>query len=212
MLYLLLYPLTDQFHALNVFRYITFRAGGAYVTALLISLVAGPHIIAWLKSKQGEGQPIRDDGPQSHLIRKKGTPTMGGILILLALIVSTFVWADLGNPFVWVVLAMTVGFGLVGFLDDYQKLTRRSPHRVPGKVKLLLEIVLAAAACIALAFMMRQPIANTLAVPFVKNVLFNLGWFFVPFGVLVIAGASNAVNLTDGLDGLAIGPSLIAIG
>jgi phospho-N-acetylmuramoyl-pentapeptide-transferase len=212
MLYLLLYPLTDQFHALNVFRYITFRAGGAYVTALLISLVAGPHIIAWLKSKQGEGQPIRDDGPQSHLIRKKGTPTMGGILILLALIVSTFVWADLGNPFVWVVLAMTVGFGLVGFLDDYQKLTRRSPHGVPGKVKLLLEIVLAAAACIALAFMMRQPIANTLAVPFVKNVLFNLGWFFVPFGVLVIAGASNAVNLTDGLDGLAIGPSLIAIG
>lgn len=211
MLYLLLYPLTDQFHALNVFRYITFRAGGAYVTALLISLVAGPHIIAWLKSKQGEGQPIRDDGPQSHLIRKKGTPTMGGILILLALIVSTFVWADLGNPFVWVVLAMTMGFGLVGFLDDYRKLTRRSPHGVPGKVKLLFEIVLAAAACIALAFVMRQPIANTLAVPFVKNLLFNLGWFFVPFGVLVIAGASNAVNLTDGLDGLAIGPSLIAI-
>ena len=211
MLYFL-FPLADQFHALNLLRYITFRSGGAVVTALLISFVFGPRVIAWLKSKQGDGQPIRTDGPEGHLIRKKGTPTMGGFLILLALTVSTLLWADLRNPYVWITLLVTVGFGLIGFFDDYKKLTRRSHHGLPAKVKLLLQVVLASAACVALAFVMRQPIANTVAVPFVKNVLLNLGWFFVPFGVLVIAGASNAVNLTDGLDGLAIGPSLIAIG
>jgi phospho-N-acetylmuramoyl-pentapeptide-transferase len=211
MLYLL-FQLSDQLHALNLLRYITFRSGGAVVTALLISFVSGPRIIAWLKSKQGDGQPIRTDGPEQHLIRKKGTPTMGGFLILLALTVSTLLWADLSNPYVWIVLLMTVGFGLIGFFDDYKKLTRRSHHGLSGRVKLLIEIVLAAIACIILAFVMRQPIANTVAVPFAKNFLLNLGWFFVPFGVLVIAGASNAVNLTDGLDGLAIGPSLIAIG
>ncbi len=210
MLYLLLYPLSEQFHALNVFRYITFRSGGAVLTSLLISFVAGPHIIAWLKSKQGEGQPIRTDGPPSHLISKKGTPTMGGVLILLALSVSTVLWGDLGNPYVWIVLAVTVGFGLIGFLDDYRKLTRRSHHGMSGRVKLLLQIILATAACIALAFVMRQPLAHSIAVPFLKDVLFSLGWFFVAFGVLVIAGASNAVNLTDGLDGLAIGPAMIA--
>jgi phospho-N-acetylmuramoyl-pentapeptide-transferase len=209
MLYFL-YPLSDQLHALNVLRYITFRTGGAVLTALLISFIAGPQIIAWLKSKQGDGQPIRTDGPQGHLLRKKGTPTMGGFLILLAITVSTLLWADLANPYVWVVLAVTVSFGLIGFFDDYRKLTRRSHHGVSGRVKLLIEIVLAAGACVALAFVMRQPLANTLAVPFFKNVLFSLGWFFVPFGVLVVTGASNAVNLTDGLDGLAIGPAMIA--
>jgi UDP-N-acetylmuramyl pentapeptide phosphotransferase/UDP-N-acetylglucosamine-1-phosphate transferase len=211
MLYFL-FPLADQFHALNLLRYITFRSGGAVVTALLISFVFGPRVIAWLKSKQGDGQPIRTDGPEGHLIRKKGTPTMGGFLILLALTVSTLLWADLRNPYVWITLLVTVGFGLIGFFDDYKKLTRRSHHGLPAKVKLLLQIALAGAACLALAFVMRQPIANTIAVPFVKNFLLNIGWFFLPFGVLVIAGASNAVNLTDGLDGLAIGPSLIAIG
>ncbi|MGC2414298.1 MAG: phospho-N-acetylmuramoyl-pentapeptide-transferase [Stellaceae bacterium] len=212
MLYLLLYPLADQFHTLNVFRYITFRAGGAVVTALLISFIAGPGIIAWLKSKQGEGQPIREDGPQTHLVRKKGTPTMGGFLILLAVTVSTLLWADLANPYVWAVLAVTVGFGLIGFFDDYKKLVRRSHHGVPGRVKLLTEIVLAAVACIALAQLMPPLLVNAVAVPFFKTVLVNLGWFFVPFGVLVIVGASNAVNLTDGLDGLAIGPMMIAAG
>jgi phospho-N-acetylmuramoyl-pentapeptide-transferase len=211
MLYLLLAPLADQFHALNLFRYITFRAGGGFFTSLLISLVFGTQIIAWLRSMQGEGQPIRSDGPQSHLVRKKGTPTMGGFLILLALTISTLLWADLGNAYVWIVIWMTVSFGLIGFLDDYRKLTRRSHHGVPGKVKLLLEILMAIGACIALAFVMRQPIANTIAIPFVKNVVLDVGWFFLVFGVLVIAGASNAVNLTDGLDGLAIGPALIAI-
>ncbi len=202
--------LSDQFQAFNLFRYITFRSGGAVITALLISFIFGSRIIAWLKSKQGEGQPIRDDGPQSHLVRKKGTPTMGGFLVLLALTVSTLLWADLRNPYVWIVLGMTVSFGLIGFFDDYRKLTRRSPHGVPGRVKLVIEITLAAAACITLAFIMPPPLANALAVPFFKNALFNLGWFFVPFGVLVVTGASNSVNLTDGLDGLAIGPAMIA--
>ena len=212
MLYFFLYPLADQFHSLNVFRYITFRSGGAVVTALLISFVTGPGIIAWLKSKQGDGQPIREDGPQGHLVSKKGTPTMGGFLILLAWTVSTVLWADLANPFVWIMLAATVSFGLIGFFDDYRKLMRRSHHGLPGRLKLLIEIILAAAACVALAFLMPQPLTNAIAVPFFKTVLVNLGWFFVPFGVLVIVGASNAVNLTDGLDGLAIGPSMIAAG
>ncbi len=202
--------LSDQFQAFNLFRYITFRSGGAVITALLISFIFGSRIIAWLKSKQGQGQPIRDDGPQSHLVRKIGTPTMGGFLVLLALTVSTVLWADLRNPYVWIVLGMTVSFGLIGFFDDYRKLMRRSPHGVPGRVKLLIEVILAAAACIALAFVMPPPLANALAVPFFKNALFNLGWFFVPFGVLVVTGASNSVNLTDGLDGLAIGPAMIA--
>ncbi|HTQ34794.1 MAG TPA: phospho-N-acetylmuramoyl-pentapeptide-transferase [Stellaceae bacterium] len=212
MLYLLLYPLADQFHALNLFRYITFRSGGAVVTALLISFISGPSIIAWLKSKQGEGQPIRDDGPQSHLLRKKGTPTMGGFLILLALTTSTLLWGDLTNAYVWIALLVTVAFGLIGFFDDYRKLTRRSHRGVSGKFKLLLEIAIAVAACVALATFIHQPFANEVAVPFFKNTLIGLGWFFLPFGVLVIVGASNSVNLTDGLDGLAIVPTMIAAG
>jgi phospho-N-acetylmuramoyl-pentapeptide-transferase len=212
MLYLLLYPLADEFHALNVFRYITFRSGGAVVTALLISFICGPSIIAWLKAKQGEGQPIRDDGPQSHLLRKKGTPTMGGFLILLALTMSTLLWADLTNAYIWIALLVTVAFGLIGFFDDYRKLTRRSHRGVSGRSKLLLEIAIAAIACIALAGIVHQPFANEVAVPFFKNTLLALGWFFVPFGVFVIVGASNSVNLTDGLDGLAIVPTMIAAG
>src|SRR5580698_7946384 len=160
MLYLLLYPLSDDFHALNLFRYITFRSGGAVVTALVISFVCGPPMIAWLKSKQGDGQPIRDDGPASHLLRKKGTPTMGGFLILLALTISTLLWADLTNAFVWLALLVTVSFGLIGFFDDYRKLTRRSHRGVSGRSKLLLEIAIAAAACIALATFIHQPYAN----------------------------------------------------
>jgi phospho-N-acetylmuramoyl-pentapeptide-transferase len=212
MLYPLFYPLADQFQAFNLFRYITFRSGGAYVTALLISLLLGPRIIAWLRSKQQSGQPIRTDGPQSHLVRKKGTPTMGGFLILLALTSSTLLWADLSNVYVWIVLLVTVGFGLIGFFDDYQKLTRNSHRGLSGRVKLLLEFALAAIACIVLAFLMPQPLANTIAVPFFKNLLFDVGWFFVLFGMVVITGASNAVNLTDGLDGLAIVPAMIATG
>ena len=128
MLYALLYPLADQFQAFNLFRYITFRSGGAVVTALLISFVLGPYLILWLRRKQTNGQPIRPDGPNGHLTRKKGTPTMGGFLILSALAISTLLWADLANPYVWIVLLVTVGFGLIGFVDDYRKLTKNS-HR-----------------------------------------------------------------------------------
>jgi phospho-N-acetylmuramoyl-pentapeptide-transferase len=212
MLYLLLFPLADRFELFNLFRYITFRSGGAVVTALLISFIAGPRVIAWLRARQGDGQPIRSDGPESHLLRKKGTPTMGGVLILLGVVAATLLWADLANLYVWVVLLVTLGFGLIGFFDDYKKLARRSHKGLSGRTKLLLEIALSAAACVALAFIMRPPLANALAVPFLKNVLIELGWFFPIFGVLVIVGASNAVNLTDGLDGLAIVPAMIAAG
>src|SRR3981189_1791181 len=143
MLYLLLSPLADQFHALNLFRYITFRAGGAFFTSLLISLVFGTQIIAWLRSMQGEGQPIRSDGPESHLLTKKGTPTMGGFLILLALTVSTLLWADLTNGYVWVVLFAPVSFGAIGFFDDYKKLTKRSSSGLSGRAKLIAEIAVA---------------------------------------------------------------------
>src|SRR5579863_3556347 len=134
MLYHLLFPLADEFGPFNLFRYLTFRSGGAMVTALLISFLMGPRVIAWLKAKQAEGQPIRLDGPAGHLQRKKGTPTMGGFLILLALTVATLLWADLTNPFVWIVLFVTVGFGLIGFLDDYRKLTRRSHRGLSGRL------------------------------------------------------------------------------
>ncbi len=212
MLYLLCYSLADRFQVFNLFRYITFRSGGAVVTALLISFVFGPAIISWLRSKQTNGQPIREDGPEGHLIRKKGTPTMGGFLILLALTISTLLWADLSNPYVWIVLLVTVGFGLIGFFDDYTKLSRNSHRGLSGKSKLFLEIVVGGLACIVLAFVAPHTLADTLAVPFFKNVLIDLGWWFVPFGVFVIVGASNAVNLTDGLDGLAIVPTMIAAG
>jgi len=212
MLYPLFFPLADQFQAFNLFRYITFRSGGAAVTALLISFLFGPHIIAWLRSKQTNGQPIRPDGPDGHLKRKKGTPTMGGFLILLALTISTLLWADLANGYVWIVLLVTVGFGLVGFFDDYQKLHRNSHHGLSSRTKVGLEVLISAFACVAVTYVTPPGLANALALPFLKNVLIELGWFFVPFGVLVIIGASNAVNLTDGLDGLAIVPSMIAAG
>ncbi len=212
MLYRLLYPLAHRFEVFNLFRYITFRCGGAVVTALLISFLVGPRLIALLKAKQREGQPIRENGPEGHLLRKRGTPTMGGVLILLALASSTLLWADLADPYVWIALIVTVGFGLIGFFDDYKKLTKRSHNGVAGRLKLLFEIAISAVAVVWLAFLMPAPLANALAVPFFKHVLFDLGWFFIPFGSLVIVGAANAVNLTDGLDGLAIGPAMIAAG
>ncbi|MBV9686655.1 MAG: phospho-N-acetylmuramoyl-pentapeptide-transferase, partial [Alphaproteobacteria bacterium] len=179
MLYPLLYPFADQFQFFNLFRYITFRSGGAVVTALLISFILGPHLILWLRRKQSNGQPIRPDGPNGHLLRKKGTPTMGGFLILIALTTSTLLWADLTNSYVWIVLLTTTAFGLIGFFDDYRKLTRNSHRGVSGKAKLALEIVLACAACVAIAYVTPAGLANTLAVPFLKNLLFTLGWFFV---------------------------------
>jgi phospho-N-acetylmuramoyl-pentapeptide-transferase len=218
MLFHLLVPFADQVTPFNLFRYLTFRSGGALVTALFISFFFGPRVIAWLKSKQAEGQPIRLDGPEGHLIRKKGTPTMGGFLILLALIVSTFLWADLTNGYVWVTLLVTAGFGAVGFFDDYKKLTKRSSSGLSSRGKLAAQIAISAVATIVIILVTRghgitPPYLGTaLAVPFFKNVLLDFGWLFVAVGVFVITGASNAVNLTDGLDGLAIVPSMIAAG
>ena len=208
MLFNFLFPLADQFGPFNLFRYITFRTGGAIVTALVVSFVIGPAFIRWLRVKQGNGQPIRSDGPESHLITKAGTPTMGGFLILIALTVATLLWADLTSSFVWIVLLVTLGFGFVGFIDDYLKVTRRSSHGLQTRLKFLLEIGIGIAAA---AWILRvSPSPGTLAVPFLKNYLVELGWFFIPFAVLVMVGTSNAVNLTDGLDGLAIVPVMIA--
>ncbi|HUK60866.1 MAG TPA: phospho-N-acetylmuramoyl-pentapeptide-transferase [Stellaceae bacterium] len=212
MLYHLLAPLSDKFEPFNLFRYLTFRSGGAVVTSLLLSFALGPSVIAWLRKKQQEGQPIRIDGPQTHLVSKKGTPTMGGVLILLALIVSTLLWADLTNGYVWVTLFVTASFGLIGFFDDYQKLTRRSSRGVPGRMKLLAEMVIGGIGAIAIVWLTRGTLATSFAIPFFKSALFNLGWLFVPVAIVVMTGASNAVNLTDGLDGLAIVPAMIAAG
>jgi phospho-N-acetylmuramoyl-pentapeptide-transferase len=210
MLFHLLVPLAEDIRVLNVFRYITFRSGAAVVTALLVCFVFGPALIAWLKRRQGNGQPIRDDGPQGHLLSKQGTPTMGGFLILLAITTSTLLWADLSNGFVWIVLLITCSFGLVGFVDDYLKLTRRNSKGLPGRTKLFTQVIVAASATLWTMELSPPGIATHMAVPFIKDLLLNLGWFFVPFAVVVMVGASNAVNLTDGLDGLAIVPVMIA--
>ncbi|MGH7035262.1 MAG: phospho-N-acetylmuramoyl-pentapeptide-transferase [Stellaceae bacterium] len=208
----ILLPLADKFEPFNIFRYLTFRSAGAVVTALFISFLCGQPIINWLRSIQREGQPIRTDGPESHLLSKKGTPTMGGFLILLAVVSSTLLWADLSNIYVWITLFVTVGFGAVGFLDDYRKLSSRSHKGVPGRVRLIAEIAIATAAAVAVMFATRAPLATAFAVPFLKSVLIQFGWFIVPVSVVVVVGASNAVNLTDGLDGLAIVPTMIAAG
>ncbi len=210
MLYDLARPFADKFILANLFRYQTFRTGGAVMTALLFCFIFGPSIIRWLKSKQGSGQPIRTDGPETHL-KKQGTPTMGGVMILLAVILSTLLWVDLRNSFTWIVLLVTVGFGAVGFGDDYLKLTKRNTKGLPGKAKLAGQIIVAAIAAVLIAYETRDPLSTQLALPFLKDALINLGWFFPVFSVFVIVGASNAVNLTDGLDGLAIVPVMIAV-
>jgi len=212
MLFNLLAPLASEVQVFNLFRYLTFRSGGAVLTALLISFLLGPSVIRWLKSKQGDGQPIRLDGPENHLLTKKGTPTMGGVLILLALVISTLLWADLNNRYVWVVLWVTIGYGVVGFGDDYLKLTKRNSKGLPGKLKLALQIGIAVIAALAISAILPVELQTHLAVPFFKDVLIQLGPFFAPFAVLVMVGASNAVNLTDGLDGLAIVPVMIVAG
>jgi len=210
MLYNLLAPLADEFIFFNVFRYLTFRTGAAVMTALIISFIFGPSVIRWLRSRQGKGQPIRDDGPERHLIAKQGTPTMGGFLILLALSVSTLLWADLSNRFVWAVLLVTGGFGLIGFVDDYLKVTRANVRGVPGKIKLLFEVAIALVAAVWIVSLLPAELSTSLALPFFKDLLLPLGLMFVPLAIIVMVGASNSVNLTDGLDGLAIGPIIIA--
>lgn len=191
---------------LNLFRYQTFRTIGAVMTALALGLFLGPRLIAWLKLKQGKGQPIREDGPQSHLLTKKGTPTMGGFLILICLVVSVLLWADLSNIFIWSCLLVTLGFGLIGFSDDYAKVTKSSTAGLSGRARLLGEFLIAGFAAFAIA---RQS-GMDLWLPFLKNVSIHLGWMYIAFAAFVIVGAGNAVNLTDGLDGLAIMPVIIA--
>ena len=191
---------------LNLVRYLTFRSGAALVTALFIGLLIGPRFIAWLRSKQGKGQPIRADGPASHLITKKGTPTMGGLKILICLTVSTLLWMEWDLPFVWAALFVTLGFGTIGFLDDYNKVMKRSTAGVSGKVRLAAEFLIAGAAVYYVSIFT----GTTLYFPFLKDAGIDLGWAYVAFGALVIVGAGNAVNLTDGLDGLATMPVIIA--
>ena len=210
MLFNFLYPLSDQLPILNLFRYLTFRTGGAIMTALLISFVFGPSLIRWLKHRQKEGQPIRKEGPERHIVEKAGTPTMGGFLILLGLLVSTLLWADLTNPYIWTVLGITTGFGIIGFLDDFLKIRRRSSRGLPAKAKFLAQLLIAGLGIMAIMAATPGPLATSLAVPFLKDTLLNFGWFFIPFAMFVIVGTSNAVNLTDGLDGLAIVPVMIA--
>jgi phospho-N-acetylmuramoyl-pentapeptide-transferase len=211
MLYLLS-ELSGEFALLNVFRYLTFRAGGAVITALLVAFIAGPAIIRWLRTKQKFGQPIRTDGPQGHLITKQGTPTMGGVMMLLGIGVATLLWADLSNKYVWITLFVTMAYGFIGFLDDYLKVTKRSVGGLKGKLKMVLEIGVAGIAAYLIHLAGAPSLANILAVPFFKEAVVNLGIFYVPVAVFVMVGAANAVNLTDGLDGLAIVPVMIAAG
>lgn len=210
----MLYFLADYAHVfgvLNVFRYITFRAGGATVTALLIVFLFGPAMINALRLKQGKGQPIRADGPESHLITKVGTPTMGGLMILFGTISSVLLWANPRSPFVWVVLLVTIGFGAIGFYDDYLKVKKQTHDGFSGRARLAAEGLIAFSACVAM--MMFGPATITgLAVPLINGFVFDMGYFFLLFGMLVIVGSGNAVNLTDGLDGLAIVPVMIAAG
>ena len=203
--------LSDGGDAFNLFRYITFRAGGAFFTALIFGFIFGRPLINVLRRTQGKGQPIRADGPEGHFA-KAGTPTMGGLLILLAVLSSSLLWARLDNAFVWIVLFVTFSFGLIGFADDYAKVSKQSAKGVPGWLRLLLGFVIAAIAAYWATAHHPEALQNKMALPIFKDLLLNMGYVFLPFSMLVIVGSANAVNLTDGLDGLAIMPVMIAAG
>ena len=190
---------------LNLVRYLSFRSGGAVATALIIGLIIGPRFIGWLRLRQGKGQPIRSDGPQSHLA-KRGTPTMGGLMILTSLVVSILLWMDLTNPFVWACLFVTLGFGLIGFLDDYDKVRKQKTAGVSGRVRLLGEFAIAGVA----SWIITQHNGTHLYLPFLSGVSIDLGYFYIAFAAFTIVAFGNAVNLTDGLDGLATMPVIIA--
>ncbi|MEM7441847.1 MAG: phospho-N-acetylmuramoyl-pentapeptide-transferase [Pseudomonadota bacterium] len=211
MLYALLLPLADDFTLFNLVRYLTFRTGAALITALVIAFVIGPSLIKWLRRRQGAGQPIRDDGPETHFA-KAGTPTMGGLMILIGITVATLLWADLSNGYVWIVMLVTVGFGLIGFADDYLKLTRRNTKGLSGRRKLLAQLIIGLLAAFWYMWLTPSPLNTGVAVPFINEYLIPLGFAFPLFALVVLVGASNAVNLTDGLDGLAIVPVMIAAG
>ena len=206
----MLYLIAHYFHfegLANLIRYQTFRAGAALMTALVLGLIIGPKFIAMLRVRQGKGQPIREDGPQSHLA-KRGTPTMGGLMILIALAVSMLLWMDLSSPLVWACIAVTLGFGAIGFLDDYDKVKKRSTAGVPGRVRLVAEFLVAGLA----SWIMVSQVNTNLYVPFFSGYYIPLGPFYYVFAAFVIVGAGNAVNLADGLDGLATMPVIIAAG
>ena len=196
----------------NLFNYLTVRAGGALLTSLFLCLMFGRPLIDWLRVKQKKGQPIRADGPQTHLVEKVGTPTMGGVMILGALTISTLLWAKLGEGFVWVALLSTLGFGAIGFWDDFLKVSKRNTKGAPGKARLAAGLLVAFGAALATAMLTPEPHSGTLSVPFFKDFMPNLGLFYYPFAIFVILGAANSVNFTDGLDGLAIMPVIIAAG
>lgn len=202
--------LGEQFTAFNVFRYITFRTAGAVVTALFFVFLFGPGMIAMLRIKQGRGQPIREDGPAGHLLTKKGTPTMGGLMILSGAVISTLLWSNLSNGYVWVVLFVTVGFGAIGFYDDYLKVKRMSHAGFGSKQRLLLEALIGGIAAFAISQLAQGAYGTSLLFPFAKDLALNLGYFYILFGGFVVVAAGNSVNLTDGLDGLAIVPVMVA--
>jgi len=212
MLYNLLAPYAGDIQFFNLFRYLTFRSGGAVFTSLLLCMWMGPKVIRWLKSKQGEGQPIRLDGPESHLITKKGTPTMGGIMILLSWGIATLLWADLSNIYVWVVVLSTLGFGAIGGYDDFLKLTKRNSKGLSSRKKLIAQTIIALTAAYVIESHAPTALASQIAIPFFKSVLIDAGILYMGFVVVVMIGASNAVNLTDGLDGLVSVPAVIAAG
>lgn len=193
---------SDILSVLNVFRYQTFRIGGALLTAFFLTLWMGPRIIRWLKSKEGEGQPIRECGPETHLA-KKGTPTMGGLMILISATVAALLWGVWNNPYVWILLAVFWGFGFVGGMDDYLKLTHKDSYGgISGRTRLAIEFCLAFLACLGMIHLADANMQTTLTIPFFKNILMDLGYFYIPFAMFVMVGAANSVNLTDGLDGL----------
>ena len=208
---LMLVGLADQFSVFNVFRYITFRSGAALITSALIVFMFGPMIINSLRVRQGKGQPIRADGPQTHF-KKAGTPTMGGLMLMTGILGSTLLWANLGSVLVWVVLMVTVCFGAIGFYDDYMKVTKQSHKGMSGKARLILEFLIAGVAAYIIMIAGTAPFSSSLTFPFFKDFLINLGIFFIPFAAFIMVGAANAVNLTDGLDGLAIVPVMVAAG
>ncbi|HPC73183.1 MAG TPA: phospho-N-acetylmuramoyl-pentapeptide-transferase [Syntrophales bacterium] len=205
MIYHLLYPLHETYSYFNVFRYITFRTIYAAITALLICFVLGPWLIRKLETLK-IGQPIREDGPDSHL-SKKGTPTMGGILIIFASVLATLLWANLTNALIWLIVMVMVGFGIIGFMDDYQKLTAGNSKGIPARTRLSLEFLIAL--FVSIVLFIRPDFSSAVTLPFFKTVLPNLGLAYILFATFVIVGTANAVNLTDGLDGLAIGPATI---
>ncbi len=214
MLHYLLAPLAEDFQIFNLLNYLTFRTGAALMTAFVIALVIGAPFIRWLRTKGS--QPIREDGPETHIVSKAGTPTMGGFIILIGILAGTLIWGDLTNAYLWVVIFVTAGYGAIGFIDDWRKVTKKSSAGISARAKLVLQFAVALVAVVWMTNLLSNApdvpphFATSVAVPFFKDLLIPLSYGFYLFGMVVIVGASNAVNLTDGLDGLAIVPVMIA--